>query len=140
MTDLQLAKSNLAGHTLCLCKDGALLFGEGRGISPMMNFIEKGVDLTGYSAADIVVGKAAAMLFAKCKIKEVFAKTLSEAGRQILEKYKINCEYETLTQKIINRAGTDVCPMEKALADTDDIDEAYLILKETLLQLAAKNN
>lgn len=132
MTDLQTAKNNLADHTICLCRDGNCLYSESRGIAPMMGFIKGGADLTGYSVADIVVGKAAALLFARCGIKAVFAKTLSRYGKEILEAYNICYEYEVLTEKIINRAGTDICPMEKAVMNTDNPEEAYLILKETL--------
>ncbi len=135
MTDLQTAKNNLAGHTVCLCKDGECLYSEKRGIAPMMDFIESGVDLFGFSVADLVVGKAAALLFVKCGIKEVFAKTLSENGKKVLEKNAILCEYETLTEKIINRFGTDICPMEKAVANTDEAEEAYRILKNTMQKL-----
>ncbi|MDE7158892.1 MAG: DUF1893 domain-containing protein [Clostridiales bacterium] len=135
MTDLQTAKNNLAGHTICLCKDGACLFSEKRGITPMMNFIESGEDLTGYSVADTVVGKAAALLFVKCGINKVFAKTLSQQGKRILEAYGVDYEYETLAEYIINRTGTDICPMEKAVLNTDDPEEAYLILKDKLLSL-----
>ena len=136
MTDLQIAKNNLAGHTICLCRDGVCLYSESRGIAPMMNFIGGGTALAGYSVADIVVGKAAALLFVKCGIKNVFAKTLSEHGKRILELYGINYEYEVLTEAIINRAGTDICPMEKAVLNTDNPEEAYLILKNKLEQLA----
>ena len=132
MTDLQIAKTNLAGHTICLCKDGNCLYSEARGISPMMNFIADGVNLTGYSVADLIVGKAAALLFVKCGIKEVFAKTLSQSAQKVLEENGIPYSYETLTEKIINRAGTDICPMEKAVADTDDPEEAYALLKYKL--------
>lgn len=136
MTDLQIAKNNLAGHTICLCKDGKCLSSEKRGIAPMMNFISDGVDLTGYSVADIVVGKAAAFLFVKCGIREVFAKTLSKHGKRILELYGIAYEYEVLTEKIINRTGTDICPMEKTVIDIDDPEEAYAALKDKLRQIA----
>ncbi|MDE6618223.1 MAG: DUF1893 domain-containing protein [Clostridiales bacterium] len=132
MTDLQIAKNNLSGHTICLCKGGECLYSQSRGIAPMMNFIAGGVDLSGYSVADVVVGKAAALLFVKCGIKYVFAKTLSQGAKSVLELYGISYEYETLTERIINRAGTDTCPMEKAVWDTDKPDEAYSILKDKL--------
>ncbi|MDE6275979.1 MAG: DUF1893 domain-containing protein [Clostridia bacterium] len=132
MTDLQTAKNNLAGHTICLCKDGVCLYSEKRGIAPMMNFIENGADLSGYSVADIVVGKAAALLFVKCGIKKVFAKTLSQKAKSIFETYGVEYEYETLAENIINRAGTDICPMEKAVANTDDPEKAYNALKDRL--------
>lgn len=137
MSDLEIAENNLAGHTICLCRDGTCLFSERRGIAPMMGFIADGVDLSGYSVADLVVGKAAALLFVKCKIKRVFAKTLSKGGKEILEKYGVEYAYGTLTEKIINRAGTDVCPMEKAVADTEDAEEAYILIKNQLEILEA---
>lgn len=133
--DFQIAKNNLSGHTICLCKNGDCLYSEKRGIAPMMDFIASGTNLAGYSVADIVVGKAAALLFVKCGIKNVFAKTLSENGKKILERYGIDFEYETLAEKIINRSGTDICPMEKAVANTDDPEEAFSILESALKSL-----
>lgn len=139
MTDLQTAKENLAGHTICLCKDGTLLFSAKRGIAPMMGFIVENKDLRGYSVADLIVGKAAALLFVKSGIKSVSAKTLSKSGQSILEKFKIPYEYETLTDKIINRTGTDVCPMEKAVSPTEDPEEGYLLLRKQIELLKSKN-
>ena len=132
MTNIEIAIQNLAGHTICLCKDGNCLYSESRGISPMMNFIGSGVNLAGYSVADIVVGKAAALLFVKCGVKEVYAKTLSEPAQKVLEANGIPYTYQTLTEKIINRAGTDICPMEKTVASTDNPEEAYTLLKNKL--------
>ncbi len=132
MTDLQIAKSGLTGHTVCLCKGGKTIVSDKRGISPIMDFIAEGVDLRGYAVADLVVGKAVAMLFARCGISAVFAKTLSYGGKAVLENYEIPFGYETLTEKIINRAGNDICPMEKAVASTEDLEEAYALLKEKI--------
>lgn len=139
MNDLQIAKNNLSGHTICLCKNGECLYSEKKGIAPMMDFIASGANLEGYSVADLVVGKAAALLFVKCGIKNVFAKTLSENGKKILERFGIDYEYETLAEKIINRAGTDICPMEKAVANTDDSEEAFKILKNRLSELQSQH-
>ena len=139
MNDLQIAKYNLAGHTLCLCKDGECLYSVRRGIAPMMGFIESGANLKGYSVADVVVGKAAALLFVKCGIKRVFAKTISEYAKSILELYGVVYEYGLLTERIINREGTDTCPMEKAVMNTDDPEEAYVILKNKLVELKSHN-
>jgi len=137
MTDLQTAKENLSSHTICLCKDGNCTFSDKKGIAPIIDLIESGADLQGYSVADLIVGKAAAMLYARCKIVNVFAKTLSKSGKDILEKYGIYYEYETLTERIINRQGTDICPMEKAVLDTNDLDEAFLLLQKQQKLFAA---
>ena len=130
--DLQNAKKNLLNHTICLCKDATCLFSDKKGISPMMDFINDNIDLNGYSVADLIVGKAVAFLFVKCNIKNVYAKVLSKSGKEILDKYHIYYEYETITEKIINREGNDICPMEKVVLNIDDAEIAYIKLKEKL--------
>ena len=44
-----------------------------RGVAPMLDFLREGKRFVGYSAADRVVGKSAAMLFIKAGIKEIYA-------------------------------------------------------------------
>lgn len=135
MTDIELAKENLHGHSICLCKNGDIITDDGRGISPMMKFIAENRDLAGYSVADVIVGKAAAMLFVKAGITEVYGETMSRSGAEFLELHNIPYSYGTLTEKIINRQGTDICPMEKTVADINDIDEAYDALRNRLAEM-----
>ncbi|MCH5162235.1 MAG: DUF1893 domain-containing protein [Clostridiales bacterium] len=137
MTDIEKAKQNLDGHTICLCRDGECLYSDKHGIAPMMGFILDGVDLKCYSVADIVVGKAAALLFVKCGIKAVYAKTLSRLAEEVLIRHGIAYECETLVDRIINRDGTDICPMEKTVINIDDPDEAYAALKAKLVAMRA---
>lgn len=132
MTDLETAVANLDGHSICLCRNSEYFTDDRKGISPMMNFINSGKDLNGYSCADIIVGKAAAMLFVKAGITAVFGKVMSKGGAEVLEKYGIPFKYETLTDKIINRQGNDICPMEKTVESISDIEKAYLALKTKL--------
>lgn len=47
-------------------------------------------------------------------IKNV-CEVLSMGGKEIFEKFGVRFEFETLTEKIINRSGTDICPMEKTV-------------------------
>ena len=39
MTDIEIAKENLHGHSICLCRNGEYFTDDGRSISPMMKFI-----------------------------------------------------------------------------------------------------
>ncbi len=129
--DLIAAKDNLAGHTLCLSKDGVLILNDKRGIAPLLELIASGKDVSGYSAADKVVGKAAAALFIKCGVKQLYAAVLSKGGAKLLESHGVEYVYDTLTDAIINRAGTDACPMEKAVRDIEEIEDMYVaILRE----------
>ncbi|MBR1391361.1 MAG: DUF1893 domain-containing protein [Lachnospiraceae bacterium] len=129
MSDLQIAMEHLDGHSICLCKDGAWFTDDGRGISPMMQLIGAGRELSGYAVADLVVGKAAAMLFVKAGITSVYGRTMSATGKEYLERHGILCSCDTLTEKIINRQNTDICPMEKTVADLDDADDGYEALR-----------
>ena len=135
MNDVALAKSNLAGHSIALCKEGKLLTSDRRGVSPMIDFLQDGIDLSGYSVADKIVGKAAAMLFVKAGIKEVYAEILSVSGKNFLEEHGINVGYETLAEKIINRTGDDICPMEKTVADIIDPEEGYEAIRNKLKEM-----
>ena len=101
----------------------------------MIDFLQDGIDLSGYSVADKIVGKAAAMLFVKAGIKEVYAEILSVSGKNFLEEHGINAGYETLAEKIINRTGDDICPMEKTVADIIDPEEGYEAIRNKLKEM-----
>lgn len=137
MTDIETAIRELEGHSICLCRGGEFFTDDGRGISPMMRFISEVRDLSGYSAADVIVGKAAAMLFVKAGIVSVHGRVMSESGKAFLEKNGITCTYDVITDRIINRKGTDICPMEKTVADIDDPDTAYTALLRKTEELRA---
>ena len=137
MTDTEIAIKELEGHSICLCRGGEFFTDDGRGISPMMKFISERRDLNGYSVADVIVGKAAAMLFTKAGIVSVHGRVMSESGKAFLETHGIPCTCDVLTDRIINRKGTDICPMEKTVADIDDPETAYTALAKKIAELRA---
>ena len=101
----------------------------------MMRFLAEGKELTDYSAADLIVGKATAMLFVKAGIRAVYGKVMSKSAKEFLETHGVICEYETLTEQIINRAGTGICPMEQTIADIDDAENGYSALCRKLAEM-----
>lgn len=103
-----------------------------RGIKPFMSLIENGTDLKGAVAADKVVGKAAALLMEKAGVIAVYAAVISEPAVTVLKNGGIESEYGTLVPRIVNRKGDGLCPMESAVMDITDVDEAYAVLKEKL--------
>lgn len=137
MTDLELAKDKLDGHSICLCRNGEYFTDDRRGIAPMMAMIAAGRDLAGYSAADVIVGRAAAMLFVRSGIAAVYGAVMSCGAKEYLEDRGIPCSFGELTERIINRQGDDTCPMEKAVAGIDDPDEGYDALVRKLTELQA---
>ena len=132
MNDLERAKEGLSGHTLCLARGEEVLVRDERGIAPMMALLAEGKSLIGFSAADRVVGKAAAMLFVKAKIRELFAETISRSAAEFLEENGLPFSYRTMTEYIVNRDGTGRCPMESAVLSCNDAEEGYLLLQQKL--------
>ena len=68
--------------------------------------------------------------------KPVQLTEIGKSGKAVLEKYGIPFAYEVLTENIIDRKGTDICPMEKVVWHTDDLDQAYLLLQQRWAELA----
>lgn len=132
--DLESCKEILGNESLtCVIKCGESFhkFTE-RGIMPFMTLIENGTDLKGAAAADKVVGKAAALLMQKCAIGAVYAAVISEPAEKVLKDAGIEYEYGALVERIVNRRGDGLCPMESAVLDITDADEAYSVLRQKL--------
>lgn len=103
MTDIELAKDALSAHSIALYRNGEIITDDGRGISPIMKFIAECRQLAGYSAADVIVWKAAAMLFVKAGVTCVHGNTMSHPGKEFLESHGIACTYDVLTERIIRK-------------------------------------
>ena len=139
MNDISRAKKLLAGSITCaLVRGEEIYLSERSGIAPMMGFIGSEIDLAGFSAADKIVGKAAAMLFVKAGVREVYAEVLSVKGREFLESHGVKVEFGALVERIINRAGTGQCPMEESVENISDAETGYSVLKEKIS--SARNN
>ena len=142
MQDIEFAKNTLKKNNdnLVIVKNGMLLY-ETRmpGIRGLLNAIEKiGKELKGSAAADKIVGEAAAQLLVYSIVDTVFAVTLSQCGRDILEKNNINYSYESLVPHILNLGKTDLCPFEKIVAEASSPTEAYERLRKSALALQSK--
>ena len=51
----------------------------------------------------------------------------------LLEDAKIAVDYGTMVPNIINRDGTDMCPVEKLTMNISDPEEAFIKIKEFLI-------
>ena len=140
MSDIEKAKKLLSGgnFTCVLCKGDTSYTSTGKGVSPMLTFLENGTELRGFSAADKIVGKAAAMLFVCAGVTEVFAEVMSKAAVNYLKERGITCSYSVLTDKIINRKGDGLCPMELAVMDIDDEKLGFSAIKNRFDEIRRK--
>jgi predicted RNA methylase len=101
-----------------------------RGISGFLEAIEKlGSMLENASVADRTAGKAIALLCAYAKIKAVYAITLSQKGKKVLEENSIYHEWSNLVENILDVNKAAICPFEKMATEISDPREAYERLK-----------
>lgn len=136
--DLEKATDALNGgdYTCVLCKGDVVYTSTQRGVKPLVEWIDSGVDLNGFSAADKIVGKAAAFLYVLLGVKAVYAHVMSEAAIRVLSENGIECRCDTSVEKIINRANTGICPMEEAVGGISSPNEALTAVKQKMRQLA----
>ena len=125
-------------YSLIAVRDDFEYVSKAGGIFPIISKLDDRYFFKDCIVVDKVVGKASAMLLIRSKVKRVHGLLVSEAAVKIMNEYGIEFSYDELVPYIINRTGDDMCPMEKTVKDIDDLDEAYLALKDKLKQL--RNN
>lgn len=118
LTDGEIAKAALReGNAVTVAKDGVVVLTRtGRGIRPLYEIVinpENASLLAGAAVADKVVGKAAALLCAAVRVKEIYAALLSEPAAAVLAAKAIPFSYEEKAPLVLNRTRTDICPIEK---------------------------
>ena len=127
------------GITCIVLKDGAEpLISRIRGVRPVIQWIEEGADLKDAAVFDTIVGRAAAMMYALAGAGFVYGRVMSRGGAAELEKAGIAHECGEQVEIIVNRQGTDMCPMEQSVAEITDPREALTALKAKIAQMQAK--
>ncbi len=122
-------------NTCVLCCEDVILTDTRRGIRPLLDLLEAGTDVSGFSVADKVVGKAAAYLYCLLKIHSLYAGVISRPALDVLQTHDIETEYGQLVDAIRNRAGDGFCPMEQTVWDIDDPADALPALQSALAKL-----
>ena len=137
MQDLERAKEILAleGCTCALCGSGRMYKSDRRGVAPLLEILDSGRDVAGFSAADRVVGKATAFLYCLLGVKQIYAGVMSQPAAKVLEAAGIPYSYGQLVPGIQNRQKDGPCPMEYATRDCQTPEQALAAVRETLKRL-----
>lgn len=135
MDDLSKARQLLEqeGYTCVLCLGDRLHTSRHRGVRPLMDLLDQ--DVSGFSAADKVVGKATALLYCLLQIKCLWAGVISDAALAVLDAHSIPVQWETCVPQIQNRQGTGRCPMEQATEHIRDPKDAPEAIRKKLEEL-----
>ena len=136
MQDLEQARGILTagGYTCVLCRGEKIYTATARGVRPLVDWLDSGLDLMGFSAADKVVGRATAFLYVLLGVRKVHALVMSTPAKNALEENGITALCDREVPGIINRRGDGPCPFEEAvLGIADPMDALTAIRKKQLL-------
>lgn len=135
--DLTKARTLLdtGSYTCVVCRGDALHKATERGVKPLLSWLDAGLDLGDFSAADRVVGRATAFLYCLLGVKAVYAGVMSRPAAQVLRSHGIAAEAGQLVEGIINRKGTGPCPFEAAVMEITDAGEALKAIRERMARL-----
>jgi len=140
--DLECAKRLLreGNYTCVLVRGATILTARHRGVKPLMQWLDMGQDTRDFSAADKVVGKAAAFLYVLMGIRQVYADVVSRSAVEVLEKNGIALHYGRCVEAIRNRTNTGFCPMEQAVLCCTAPEQAREEIRKTVKKLAQQES
>lgn len=129
-----LTKLHQRGMALIVEKDGRTLFeSSASGLRAWLTCIAKwGDELHGATATDKIVGVAAAKLCLVAGVVEVFAETASASALTLLADAGVPAQAQQVVSNILNRDGSDVCPMEKLSASIPEPQAFYAAICQRL--------
>lgn len=137
MNDLERAENLLksSDFTCVCCNDTETLTSRKRGVAPLLEWLDSGISLKDFSAADKVIGKGAAFLYVLLDAREIYTNIISRSALETLENHHIPVTYGTLVNSIRNRDNTGFCPIETAVSDITDPQKALFVIRETLAKI-----
>ena len=108
-----------------------------RGVADLHACYEESPELLrGAFVADKVVGKAAAALLALGRVEELHARVLSRPAAALLRSNGIRYTADAEVPHIINRKGTDWCPLEKLCDHAPDARSCLPVIRSFLETMA----
>lgn len=106
-----------SGCSCVIASQQELFIGRERGIKDLYHLFKNTPQLLcGSAIADKVVGKGAAALMALGGVARLYADVISRPALTLLEEVGVAVSYSLIVPNIINRAGTDICPVEALCA------------------------
>ena len=135
--DLAKAKKTFQSGTFTcvLCKGKSRVESQLRGVAPLLDLLDMGMDFSGYCAADKVVGKATALLYCLLEIRAIYTPVISQPALEVLHCHGIDVEYDLCVPAILNRRKDGFCPMETATKSISDPQIALEVIQKTLGKL-----
>ena len=131
--DIDILREQLSEHSLVVIKEGKTEVYDGRGIKPLVDYV-RNKDFERAYAGDKVIGKASALLFVYGGAKYVYTPLISKPAVEVFKKHHVKYRADKVVDNIKNRAGDNLCPMEKKVRGIDSPDEAYKLFDNIIPQ------
>ncbi len=123
-------REQLQTHSLVVVEDDKISCYDGKGISPLLRFIENGSTFENATiVGDKKIGRASALLLVYGKAKKVYTPVISKPAIEVFKAFKVKYSADEVVENIMNQTQTDLCPMEKKVQNVNSPEEAYKIFK-----------
>lgn len=107
-----------------------------RGVKDLHRLLKQEPEiLRGASLADKVVGKGAAALMIAGGVKWIYADVISQAAMVLFEQSRVDVLYGEIVPNIINRTGTDICPVEKLCRNCKTAEECLPLIDKFITEM-----
>ena len=135
--DLNAAKQMLINEklTCVIFRDDEIYSSSERGVKPLLTLLDEKKNCKGFGAVDKVIGKAAAFLYVILDVDVIHADVISKPALRVLVDNGITVTYNKLVDYIENRAKNGRCPMESAVLDIDNSEEALIAIRKKIEEL-----
>lgn len=137
---LDILKQNLEEncYTCVIGNNDEIIFtSKDKGVKPLMDFYKSNVYKKNDDiyVADKIIGKGAAFLLIAMSVKSLYTPIISTPAEKLLFKHHIEVRSNQVVPYIKNRAGDGSCPIESAVLDEDNVENALNKIKDTLEEL-----
>lgn len=134
--NLLIEKLQQEGCSVVIRSQGQELCFWQRGVADLLHLLHvKPEVLHDAQLADKVVGKGAAALMVLGHVREVYARVISQPALDMLLRAGVAVSFGRCVDHIINRSGTDWCPVEKLCASASTPDECLPLIEKFVASL-----
>lgn len=123
------------GYTFVALKNDEIYSSNLHGIKPLMSKVFVSNDyFKGYTVIDRVVGRAAALLLIRSKVKYIHGIVLSKPAKELLEEYHINYSYDQLVPYITSRDKKRMCSLEVSISNISGLEHGFKVLCKEVVE------
>lgn len=134
--DIDLAKKTLIDKNLKLCvvKNGKIVFESRKnGIVPMYDLYKSNIK-GNLAIADRFIGGGALRFIMEIGCDSIFSFVMSKDAINTIRENNIDLSYDRKVDKILNRTGDDLCPVEKISRENYDFKDFLNNLESFLIK------